>query len=201
VVGLTVSVLPLVLLLVIADRGGDLSTQRLRHHEVLRIDRDFGMPKWELALDGWAPHDDPGAVESLKLWWVNVEDDDRRKPFASYLRRVLEFGFEPIARGGLAVRLAGDRKEYAFTVEPDAAGIPAVHATIDLDDGSRIERCRCQRGRLLARRVLGVPIGIANLRVRCTDTAGVARDGAVVFREVAKGPAYTPEPASDTRSD
>jgi hypothetical protein len=194
-------VLPLVLLLVIADRGGDLSTQRLRHHEVLRIDRDFGMPKWELALDGWAPHDDPGAVESLKRGGVNVEDNDRRKPFASYLRRVLEFGFEPIARGGLAVRLAGDRKEYAFTVEPDAAGIPAVHATIDLDDGSRIERCRCQRGRLLARRVLGVPIGIANLRVRCTDTAGVARDGAVVFREVAKGPAYTPEPASDTRSD
>lgn len=171
-----------------------LSTKRLRHHEVLRIDRDFGMAKWELALDGWVPRAEPRSVDSLQLWWVNVEDGDRRKPLAPYLRRYLEFAFEPSTAGGLAVRLAGDRKEYAFTVGLDAGGAPVVHATIERDDGTRIERCRCDRARLLARRVLGLPVGIANLRVHCTDDGGGDHDGNVVYRELDKGPLYQPEP-------
>lgn len=167
-----------------------LSTDRLAHHEVLRIDRDFGMPKWELALDGWVPHGN-AEVETLALWWVNVEDDDRRKPFAPYLKRYLQFAFEAITDGGLAVKLAGDRKEYAFTVQLDGKGKPVVHATVQLDDGTRVDGCRCERGRLLARRVLGVPIGIASLQVRCTDTTGTVRSGSVVFKTV-DGPAYEP---------
>lgn len=171
-----------------------LSTKRLRHHEVLRIDRDFGMAKWELALDGWVPRAEPRNVDSLQLWWVNVEDGDRRKPLAPYLRRYLEFALEPSTAGGLAVRLAGDRKEYAFTVGLDAGGAPVVHATIERDDGTRVERCRCDRARLLARRVLGLPVGIANLRVHCTDDGGGDHDGNVVYRELDKGPLYQPEP-------
>ena len=196
-----VSCVPLALLLMVAGdgdvRGGTpaaLSTAQLRHHEVLRIDRDFGMAKWQLALDGWVPRSEPRSVDSLRLWWVNVEEGDRRKPLAPYLRRYLEVAFEPSGSGGLAVRLAGDRKEYAFTVVLDAAGVPVVHATIERDDGTRIERCRCERGRLLARRVLGLPVGIANLRVRCTDDGGNDHDGNVVFRALEDGPLYQPEP-------
>lgn len=170
-----------------------LSTPRFRHHEVMRIDRDFGMEQWEIALDGWLPHDSSARIEELRLWWVNTDDGDRRKPFSAHLRRYIEFGWARGGNGALAVRMAGDRKEYAFEVELDAAGTPAVFANVTLADGTIVRRCRCQSGRLIARRVLGIPIGISALNVRCTDAGAQPREGTVPYRELERGRAYEPE--------
>ncbi len=168
----------------------ELSTKTLRHHEVLRIRRDFGMDHWEIALDGWTPHAVDGRIADLRLWWVNTQEADRRKPFSAYLRRYLDFEHRRAGEGTLAVRMAGDRKEYRFTVEIDAHGTPAVFADVELADGSTVPHCRCKSGRLLARRVLGIPVGIASLQVECTDDTAKARAGAVPYRELEHGEAY-----------
>src|SRR5688572_22533335 len=69
----------------------ELSTKAFRHHEVLRIRRDFGMDHWEIALDGWLSQAVDGRIEDVRLWWVNTDEADRRKPFSAYLRRHLVF--------------------------------------------------------------------------------------------------------------
>ncbi|MBC8072888.1 MAG: hypothetical protein IAG13_31490 [Deltaproteobacteria bacterium] len=180
-----------------APRGpappSELSTDELRHHEVLRIDRDFGMAHWEIALDGWLPRERTGRIAELRLWWVDTGDGDRRKPFSAHLRRYIDFGYDKAEGSALAVRMAGDHKEYLFTVELDGEGAPVVYADITLDDGTRVDRCRCASGRLLARRVLGMPIGIQALRVKCTDARGKPRAGSVPYRELDGGKGYTPE--------
>jgi hypothetical protein len=170
-----------------------LSTKKFRHHEVLRIRRDFGMDHWEIALDGWMSAELDGHLADVRLWWVNTDEADRRKPFSAYLRRYIELDARRSGTGTLAVRLAGDRKEYLFTVEVDGRGAPAVFADVQLADGSTVAHCRCTRGRLVARRVLGIPVGIAALNVECTDAASRSREGSVPYREVAHGREYEPE--------
>lgn len=170
-----------------------LTTGTLRHLEVMRIDRDFGMAKWELALDGWVPREGEASIADLRLWWVNVEEDDRRKPMSAHLKRYIDFGFDRVVGGALEVYLAGDGKRYEFDVELDSAGVPVVLASVTTKDGAIVPRCRCERGRLVARRILGMPIGIASLHVRCIDASGKVHEGTVPFRVAAAGKAYEPE--------
>jgi hypothetical protein len=171
-----------------------LSTAKFRHHEVLRIRRDFGMDHWEIALDGWSTRAVDGHIADVRLWWVNTKDAERRKPFSAYLRRYIEFEHRRADKGTLAIRMAGDRKEYLFTVEIDD-GAPAVFADVQLADGSTVPHCRCHRGRLVARRVFGIPVGIAALQVHCTDATQGKHDGAVPYRELDHGAAYEPGPS------
>ncbi len=171
-----------------------LSTKKLRHHEVLRIRRDFGMEHWEIVLDGWLSRGAAGHIADVRLWWANTDDADRRKPFSAYLRRYIAFEHRRADTGALVVRMAGDHKEYAFTVELDDVGAPKVYADVELADGSTVAHCRCAHGRLVARRVLGIPVGIAALEVRCTDARGQAHDGVVPHRALAGGATYVPEP-------
>jgi hypothetical protein len=89
--------------------------------------------------------------------------------------------------------MAGDRKEYRFSVEADEHAVPAVFADVQLADGSIVARCRCDRALLVARRVLGVPVGIAALTVHCTDADATPREGTVTYRELENGRAYEPE--------
>jgi hypothetical protein len=170
-----------------------LSTKKLRHDEVLRIRRDFGTAHWEIALDGWSSRTAPGHLEHVRLWWVNTEDGERRKPFSAYLRRHLEIDVQRTGESTLLVRMAGDRKEYRFSVEIDEHAMPAVFADVQLADGSTVARCRCDRALLVARRVLGVPVGIAALTVHCTDADATPREGTVSYRELENGRPYEPE--------
>ena len=48
------------------------------------------------------------------------------------------------------------------------------------------------RARLIARRVVGLPVGIDVLRVHCIDDAGKHHDGDVVYRAMDDGKTYEP---------
>ncbi len=174
--------------------ASELSTKSYAHHEVLRIDRDFGMPQWEIALDGWVARDDAAHIEDVRLWWVNTDKGEHRKPFSRHLRRFIEFDYERDASGTLRVRLAGDRKAYAFSVVAGESA-PVVHADIERTDGVTVRQCRCHSGRLIARRVIGIPIGIAALRVQCTDAEGNPHEGDVPYTTLDQGPVYEAEPS------
>lgn len=176
--------------------AGELSAPGFAHQEVLRIDRDFGKPYWELAVDGWVTEAPPRRVEEMRLWWVNTDDADRRKPFSRTLRRHVKFEFTRRSDDGVDVRLAGDGKDYRFVVERDPKGAPkgalAAFTDVELADGSLVHHCRVARGRLTARRFLGVPIGVATLKVRCTDGTGTQHDAVVPYRKIERGPKYRP---------
>lgn len=171
----------------------ELSTKKLRHDEVLRIRRDFGKAEWEIALDGWSSHATRGHLEHVRLWWVNTEDGERRKPFNAYLRRYLELDVQRAGDSALLVRMAGDGKEYRFSVEVDEHAAPAAFVDVQLADGSTVAHCRCHHARLVARRVLGIPVGIAALTVRCTDADATLREGTVPYRELEHSRPYAPE--------
>jgi hypothetical protein len=164
-----------------------LATPALEHHEVMRIDRDFGKARWEIALDGWMPRTRTDRIEDIRLWWVDTEDADARKPFNAHLRRFVALTYDRDPGGHLAVRLEGDRKAYRFTVEQHAGGALSVFADVKLADGTTVPHCRAERGRLLARRMWGIPIGIAALNVTCVDAEDRVHEGAVPYEELASG--------------
>ena len=170
-----------------------LSTKKLRHDEVLRIRRDFGMEHWEIVLDGWSSKAAPAHLEHVRLWWVDTDDGERRKPFSAYLRRHLELEVQRAGESTLLVRMAGDRKEYRFSVEVDEHSRPAVFADVQLADGSTVAHCRCDRALLVARRVLGVPVGIEALTVHCTDAQATPREGTMPYRALEDAQPYAPE--------
>lgn len=169
--------------------AAELATKAMAHDEVMRIDRDFGKPRWEIALDGWRPRARIDHIEDIRLWWVDTEDADARKPFNAHLRRFVDLSFQRDPAGHLRVRLAGDRKAYRFTVEL-VDGKPAVFADVTLADGTKVPHCRALRGRLIARRVWGIPVGIGELKVTCTGADDRVHTGQVPYDPLDAGPLW-----------
>jgi len=150
--------------------------------EVVRIKRDFGKSYVDMAIDAWA--DDKAArLDATRLWWVDTSDADRRKPLGRLMERMVHLQYRRISGGAITVVVAGDGKEFTFTVERGSDGKVHAFVPVDADDGRHVARCRIDSARLLARRVLNVPIGIARIAVTCRDGANVVQ-GQVRHREV-----------------
>jgi len=147
----------------------DLSTSQLRHNELLRIRRDFGKPEWEIALDSWVPRARPNAIADVRIWWVKTDNNDQRRPLG---RKYVKLERRWLGPDRLEVDLLGAGKRFSFIVEREDGRPPRVFATIEKKDGTVVEHCRATRGKLSARRFLGIPVGLRNLRVTCVDDAG-----------------------------
>jgi hypothetical protein len=150
--------------------------------EVVRIKRDFGKPHVDMAIDAWTD-DGAARLESTRLWWVDTSAGDRRKPLGRLIERLVHLQYRRLSGAAWTVVVAGDGKEFTFTVERGHDGKVHAFVPVDTDDGRHIRRCRIHGARLLARRVLGVPVGIDRIAVTCRDGAGVV-NGRVRHREV-----------------
>ncbi len=161
-----------------------LSPSGLAHHEALRIDRDFGKPEFDLVVDAWTKSAAPMELADVRLWWVKTTADDRRSPLSTRSKKYVEV--ETIEHGpdAWSLKLRGDHKEFSFDVEIDQGGEAEVFTDIVTDDGREIRHCRATAGRLRARRVLGIPIGIDTLVVDCIDERGQARQGRAAVRKL-----------------
>lgn len=150
--------------------------------EVLRIKRDFGKPYVDLAIDAWTD-DAAGRLDATRLWWVNTNEADRRKPLGRVIERMVRLKYKRLSSAAFTVVVAGDGKEFTFTVERASDG--KVHAFVPVvtAEGRFIPRCRTEGATLLARRVLGLPVGIDRIAVTCHDGAGSVQ-GQVRHREV-----------------
>ena len=169
----------------------ELSVPGFTHHEVLRMGRDFGDSDFKVVIDGWVDDDEPDAIHELRFWWVNGDKDDERSPFGSKLRKHVGLKFTQNAPDDWTVKLQGNRKEFVFDVELDDEGHAAAFANIHTDDGV-IEHCRATRGEFIARRLLGIPIGIKKLEVECVDSVGDTHTGVLPFRKLKRGSIYKP---------
>lgn len=159
-----------------------LAPEGLRHHEALRIDRDFGESDWDLVIDAWSDAKAPTIVD-IRLWWLTTSMNDRRSPLSNRSKKYVDIELEPNTDTDWTVRLRGAGKEFAFDVELDGRGRARVYADVIAEDGS-IDHCQVDDATLIARRLVGIPIGIAKLAVECTDRRGRHHSGEAEFRKV-----------------
>jgi hypothetical protein len=168
----------------------DLAPRGLQHDEVLRIRRDFGKPSFEIVVDSWLPAQRPERIADVRLWWVQNDADDRRSPFGKKVHKYVELEYVPHNDDSWSVTLRADRKEFRFDVELTAEGDVQAYADIVVDGGITVQHCRATEGRLVARRLLGLPIGIKQLELTCVDAQGERHQGAVSYRKLKRGPVY-----------
>jgi hypothetical protein len=92
--------------------------------------------------------------------------------------------YRRVSGRSLKVIVAGDGKEFTFTVELARDGGIHTFVAVDSEAGVYVPRCRTASAKLMARRVIGIPVGIAKVAVTCTDAAGTEHVGQVRHREV-----------------
>ena len=167
-------------------QADELAPPGLRHQEALRIDRDFGKPEFDLVVDTWTRTAAPRKLADVRLWWVKTTAADRRSPLSTKAKKYVDIETSLRAPGHWTLEVRGDRKVFAFDVELDALGNAHVFTDVIDDDGHRVDHCRATAGRLKARRLLGIPIGIAALAVECVDGEGKRLRGRAVVRRVGR---------------
>jgi hypothetical protein len=151
--------------------------------EVIRIKRDFGKPNFDLVIDAWADVE-AARLREVRLWWTNTDEVGHRKPLGRMIERMVKLQYRRISDTELTVAVAGDGKRFTFTVELDKDGKVATFVPIETKDGRQIRHCRTTSARLLARRVLGMPVGIDYIAVTCRDSKGTLHEGKLRHREV-----------------
>lgn len=157
-----------------------LAPAGFEHHQVLRIDQDFHPnASYDIALDAWIDKRNPGAIAEVRMWWQDTSSSDERSPFGKGVRRHIDIDYAARGDGSWDVTITQGRKRYGFEVERTAGG--NVEAYADVQAGREtIERCRVLRSRLVARKMLGLPVGLKHLAVTCTDADGKRHRGHVV---------------------
>lgn len=151
--------------------------------EVVRVTRDFGKPHFDLVIDGWTDSD-AVRLHEARLWWSNTSEAGRRKPLGRMIERMVQLKYRRISSTALTVKVAGDDKEFTFTVELGKDAQIHAYVAVDTDDGKFIPRCRTTGARLLARRVLGMPVGISRISVTCLDAQGAEHQGQLRHRDL-----------------
>jgi len=151
---------------------GELSTPSLEHHELLRIQRDFGDRDFVVVLDGWVPRGRTGELAGVRIWWLDHGKGDERSPFGKTARKYVDVDYQRRTDVAWSVAIAGDGKRFAFDVELGPDGRPNAYADIRTSDGRDVDHCRATKSKLSARRVLGVPVGFGRLTVTCVDGDG-----------------------------
>lgn len=142
--------------------------------EVVRVKRDFGKPHVDLVIDAWTDAEATRLV-GARLWWVLTREQDRRKPLGPVVERMVKLEVRRESSTQLVMTVTGDRKQFAFTVELGADGKSRAFVAVDTEEGRFIPRCRVEQVTLVAHRVLGVPVGLERIAVRCNDGGQVHR--------------------------
>jgi hypothetical protein len=159
------------LVLAMTASSGTTLQSRLLHHEALRIDRDFGKPEFDLVIDAWSSAND-GELADVRLWWAKTTDGDRRSPLSQKTERYVDVETRRTRDDRIELRVRGGAHELSMQVELDAAGRVGVYTDVVTAEGREVRRCRALAGRLIARRVLGIPVGVGALQLTCIDGQG-----------------------------
>lgn len=161
-----------------------LAPQGLAHHEALRIDRDFGKPEFDLVVDAWTPSATPDELADVRLWWVKTSAADQRSPLSTRSKKYVDVETIENAPDDWSLKLRGDHKEFSFDIELDEDGRARVFTDVVREDGVEVRHCMATAGRLRARRLLGIPVGIDALVVDCTDADGRQHHGRAAVRKL-----------------
>lgn len=155
----------------------ELNVEGFRHVEVFRIRRDFGKRDFEIAMDAWMPNENLARIETVRLWWLKTRKGDERGPFGTKTKRHFDISYTRAGEGTWNVLLEADEHKFVFVVAADGKGDVTASGTVVLEGGDRIENCQMHSADLRASKVLGLPTGIKELQVTCTDGEGRQHTG------------------------
>lgn len=157
-----------------------LETATHRHVEVLRIDRDFGKPHFDIVIDAWVPKDAPERLADARIWWLKRHRGDMRGPFGRKSLRHVEVATERLGPDRMRIVIGAKGTRFAFDVVDDGAGRVRAYARVRTSDGRTVERCAVTTATLVAQKTLGIVRGIDRLEVACRTPDGRAVRGVVV---------------------
>ncbi len=158
---------------------GDLSDGRAAFHNVVNVTRDFGPDPEDIAIDGWVTRGAQPRLEEVRIWYVRHDEEGRRHPFTRKTLKNLTIGYHRVDDGWWKVGLAAGSKQYIFDVELSDNHKPVMYAEVRTKQ-TTVPRCQVTRARLVMRRILGIPIGLAHVKATCIDPAGQRHHGKVV---------------------
>ncbi|MEE9385843.1 MAG: hypothetical protein V3V08_20730 [Nannocystaceae bacterium] len=153
----------------------------LAHHEILRIDPDGLGPtrNYEIAIDGWTRLLTPRGIADLRVWWLDRSKGNERSPFGPTVKKRVRVEFRRKTASTWSVHIHSSSRAFKFDVVADDTGRLRAYADIVDADGVRVQDCEVKRAELVARRFLGIPIGLKRLDASCVDASGVTHRGAV----------------------
>lgn len=158
-----------------------LGDEVLRHQEVARIDQELHPDDdYQIAIDAWISNEPTVELAEVRMWWVDTGKGDERSPFGRGVRRHIDIEYERRDARSFAIHLA--EKERVFSLEIVLAddGVASAFAPVQLSSGERVDHCRVDGGRLVAKTVVGLPVGLDRLEVSCVDDQGQRYNAAVV---------------------
>jgi hypothetical protein len=150
--------------------------------QVVRIKRDFGKPHFDLAIDAWLAG--PSRIDKVQLLWVNTSEEDRRKPLGKFIERMVALKYKRISSPLDQGRRRGRRQGVHVHRGARARRRAHTYVAVDTDGGQFIARCRADSAKLLARRVIGIPVGISRVVVSCRDADGNVHAGQIRHKEL-----------------
>jgi hypothetical protein len=160
------------------EQSADETAPDVVHHEIIRIDQDLHPDEdYEIVLDGWVRGDE---LVDVRMTWVDTANGDTRSPFGRGVRRHLDLQYVRHDARSWTVHLRSRAGARAFAIELDSIGVPIAYANILTPNDAAIRRCRVREGRIVSRKILGVPFDLSGIGVACTDEAGVLREGELV---------------------
>lgn len=155
----------------------DLSPPGFQHHQLVKIDQDFHPNSdYEIALDGWTSS---SGLAEVRMWWMDTGDGDVRSPFGKGVTRHIAIRYDRQASGDWKVKIERGRRDFIFDVELSEDNTPQVFADIELGD-TIVRHCQVLSGKLVSRKILGIPAGLRRMDVICVDSDGQVRSGSLV---------------------
>ena len=153
-----------------------LGTGTHQHHEVLRVERDFGKAWRDIVIDVWVPRAGDKELSEVRLWWLEGDQDDTRKPFGSKTNKRVTVSYDKKSAREWDVSFGAGSRTFTFQVTLDEAGKPAVYG--DIRDGrKKIDHCRVEKASLYAKKLMDVTVGLDRLEVSCVDDQGQRHRG------------------------
>ena len=152
----------------------DLAPGDVEHQTVLRIDTDIRTDGYDIVIDGWV---DEQELAEVRIWWLNPAKADQRSPFGSGVTRYVTIGYERLDDDGWRVRMEARKRQFDFAIRLEK-GTAVAYASVDTPDG-HVQNCRVTDSRLVAKKFLGLPIGLDTITVTCVDPDGKVRAGSL----------------------
>lgn len=154
-----------------ATPEGQLTTSTHKHHQLLRVKRDFGDPWRDIVVDAWVPKSGQPELTEVRLWWINSNKNDRRNPFGKKTKKKVSVTYDQRGPRDWQIGFGAGSRKFLFDITMDENGNPVVYGDIRVGR-KKIEHCKVDSASLYAKKILDVTIGLDRLEVSCVDDQG-----------------------------
>jgi hypothetical protein len=153
-----------------------LGTSSHKHRQVLRVPRDFGAPGRDIVVDAWIPKGGNPELTEVRMWWLESNEDNLRKPFGKKTKKKVTVTYDQRAADDWRVSFGAGGRKFTFQVTLDEEGEPVVYGNVKVGRKT-VEHCKVDKASLYAKKLLDVTIGLDRLAISCTDDQGKRHRG------------------------